>query len=232
MAATGSSLRVRRGFKPSLAFWLNHGFVGRVERTPQSANSMDAHCCHTGIPVRRLLVLFAAIWPFVGAASAAAPAHTFAIRGDVKIGAFAVKANGTLAGAIDAFGQPTTLHRLYSGQACLASWRKHGLRIYFYNLGGEDACEPRYGRFARAIARGPHWQTTRRLKIGDSVRRLVRLYRTASFQRGERGFWPSGFWFVRRYSIYGEGSYYPGLLAETRAGTVVAFHVRYPAGGD
>jgi hypothetical protein len=59
-----------------------------------------------------------------------------------------------------------------------------------------------------------------------------RLGWSARLQRGERGFWPSGFWPVRRYSIYGEGSYYPGLLAETRGGTVVAFHVRYPAGGD
>jgi hypothetical protein len=182
--------------------------------------------------MRAFLVLFAATWLLVAPASPAAPAHTFAIRGDVEIGAFAVKANGTLAGAIDAFGQPTTLSRLYRGQTCLATWTKHGLRIDFYNLGGHDACQPRHGRFARAIARGPHWQTTRRLKIGDSVRRLVRLYPTARLQRGERGFWPSGFWLVRRYSIYGEGSYYPGLLAETRAGTVVAFHVRYPAGGD
>jgi hypothetical protein len=180
----------------------------------------------------RFLIAFAAAWLFAGTASAAPSARTFAIRGDVKFGSFAVKANGTLAGAIAAFGEPSSLRRRYRGQGCLATWRRHGLRIDFYNLAGRDACEPSSGRFGRAIARGRHWQTTKRLKVGDSVPKLRRLYPAARFHRGERGFWPSGFWLVHRYSVYGDGSYYPGLLAETRAGTVVAFHIRYPAGGD
>jgi hypothetical protein len=188
--------------------------------------------CDTDIAMRRSRVLLSAIWLLTATANAAAPAHIFAIRGDVRIGAFAVKANGTLAGAIEAFGEPDMLRRLYRGTGCLAIWSRHSLRIDFYNLGGQDACEPRSGRFARAIARGSHWQTTKRLKVGDNVRKLRRLYPSASFQPGARGFWPSGFWLVRRYSIYGEGSYYPGLLAEIRGGRVVAFHVRYPAGGD
>jgi hypothetical protein len=182
--------------------------------------------------VGRFLIALAAAWLVAGTASAEPSARTFAIRGDVKIGSFAVKANGTLAGAIDAFGEPSSLRRRYRAQGCLATWRRHGLRIDFYNLAGRDACEPAFGRFSRAILRGRTWQTTKRLKLGDSVSKLRRRYPAAGYHRGERGFWPSGFWLVRRYSTYGEGSFYPGLLAETRAGTVVAFHVRYPAGGD
>jgi hypothetical protein len=166
------------------------------------------------------------------AATASASAQTLVIRGDVKLGAFAVRADGSLAGAIAAFGEPTRLRRQSGGRACRASWIRHGLTIDFYNLGGQDACAPRYGRFSRAIARGPHWQTTKRLRIGDDVERLRSLYPHARFRRGEMGFWPAGWWLLRRSSVYGNGSSYPGLLAEVRAGKVVAFHIRFPAGGD
>jgi hypothetical protein len=161
-----------------------------------------------------------------------ATAHTFAIQGDIKIGAYAVKADGSLAGVIRAFGRPETLRRSFSGKACRGVWPQHGLTVFFYNLGGTDACRRDGGRFSRAIARGDHWMTTKRLRIGDSVRRVRALYPRARFERGEPGFWPSGWWLLRRYSIYGEGRYYPGLLAEVRAGKIAAFHVSYAAGGD
>lgn len=178
-------------------------------------------------PVRAAVVAGIAL---VLAASSAA-AHTFVVMGDSRIGGYAVKRDGSLRGAIAAFGDPR-LRRMFGRGACRATWSRHGLTIDFYNLGGEDACTPRGGRFSRAVMRGPHWRTSLGLRVGDSTRKLMRLYRDADFRRGTRRFWPSGWWLVRRYSPFGDGAYYPGLLAETRRGVVIALHVRYAAGGD
>jgi hypothetical protein len=166
------------------------------------------------------------------AVATAATAHVFAIRGDAKLGAYAVRADGSLRGAISAFGDPTSRERRSGGSACTTSWRRHGLSIDFYNLGGSDPCSPEGGRFSRAVMRGDHWVTTKRLRIGDSVRKLRQLYPGARLEPGTRGFWPAGYWLLRRYSPIGVGGYYPGLLAEIRNGKVVGFHVRFAAGGD
>lgn len=95
--------------------------------------------------------------------------HIFAVRGDVKIGSFAVRADGSLSGAIRAFGAPTSRRHTYGRGTCTAVWVRHGLTIDFYNLGGADACSPAGGRFSRAFLRGSHWMTTKRLKVGDGV---------------------------------------------------------------
>ncbi len=93
--------------------------------------------------------------------SAAAGAHTFTIGGDWKMSSFAVKRDGTLGGAIDAFGQPGSRDR--NGEICPRRWPHHGLRIVFYNLGGNNPCRGAFGFFSNARAKGPHWRT-----IGDS----------------------------------------------------------------
>ena len=161
-----------------------------------------------------------------------AAAHVFAVRGDTKIGAYAVRADGGLGGAIRAFGRPTTTRHTFGRGTCRAVWTRHGLTIDFYNLGGGDACRPRDGRFSRAFLRGDHWMTTKRLRVGDSVAKLRRLYPDAPFRRGEPRLSPSGYWLLTRRSVFGDGSEYPGLLAEVSRGRVVGFQVRFPAGGD
>ena len=166
----------------------------------------------------------------VGAASAGA--HTFTIRADRQMGSFFVKEDGTLRGAIDAFGTPGDRDKRYSGSMCVVRWPRHGLRMHFYNLGGHNACRARYGFFSDARARGPHWRTSRCLEIGDRGRRIRRLYPGAERHAAEPGFWPAGWWLVRRWSPVGAGGYYPGLLATVADRRVAAFHVRYAAGGD
>ena len=161
-----------------------------------------------------------------------AAAHVFAVRGDTKIGAYAVRADGSLGGAIRAFGRPTTTRHTFGRGTCRAVWTRHGLTIDFYNLGGGDACQPRDGRFSRAFLRGDHWMTTKRLRVGDSVAKLRRLYPDAPFRRGEPRLSPSGYWLLTRRSVFGDGSEYPGLLAEVSRRRVVGFQVRFPAGGD
>ena len=165
----------------------------------------------------------------------AEPAHasaiSFVVRGDTRIGTFAVKADGRLSGAIRAFGEPDSMRG--RAESCTASWSSYGLTIYFYNLGGQNACSPQYGYFSRAIMRGDRWRTASGLRIGAPARRIRHYYPRAAWHSGERHFWPSGWWLVVRPSPFGPGDVpYPGLLAETRNGRVSGFHVRYPAGGD
>ncbi len=146
------------------------------------------------------------------------------------MGSFAVKRDGTLRGAVDAFGEPGAKAR--NGEVCTVRWAQHGLRIVFYNLGGRNPCRGKYGFFSNARAKGPHWNTNRELAIGDSESRLQNLYPNAKFHSSEQGFWPAGWWLVRRESQFGTGGFYPGLLAHMHGGDVQAFYVRYAAGGD
>jgi hypothetical protein len=162
--------------------------------------------------------------------TASADAAVFTIHGDWRMGSFAVKRDGTLAGAIRAFGQPGSRDR--NGEVCTARWPRHGLKIVFYNLGGFNPCRPAHGFFSNARARGAHWDTDRGLAIGDRQRRLRNLYPGATLRAAEPGFWPSGWWLVRRHSQFGTAGHYPGLLAHMQDRRVAAFHVLYAAGGD
>ena len=173
-------------------------------------------------------VVTAILITLVGASTADA-AVSFVIQSDGKIGSFAVKADGSLAGAIRAFGQPKVRR---TGEACRATWAPHGLTMSFYNLGGANPCTPRFGRFSKAVMHGTRWRTDKGLRIGMSSRLIRRYYPRATFHRGLRFYWPSGWWLVTRRELFGGGGTHPGLLAATARGSVVSFQVRYPAGGD
>ena len=172
-------------------------------------------------------VALAVLMLATGGAAHAAPSSV--IAGDAKVGAFAVKTDGSLAGAMRAFGQPK-LRR--TGEACTATWTQHGLTMNFYNLGGADPCAPRFGRFSKAVVHGTHWRTDKGLRVGMASSSIRRYYPRATFKRGLRFYWPSGWWLVTRRELFGGGGFYPGLLAETAGGKVISFQVRYPAGGD
>jgi hypothetical protein len=81
------------------------------------------------------------------------------VRGDVQIGRSQVQRNGTLDGAVRAFGPPSSL-RLSRYQTCVARWRELGLRITFYNLGGWGMLGDR--RVARAQRLGAELPRHRR----------------------------------------------------------------------
>src|SRR6266508_3756140 len=110
---------------------------------------------------RHAAIVSIAIISALTGARAANAVPSFVIQGDTKIGGFAVKANGSLAGAIRAFGQPR-LRR--TGEACAATWGSHGLWMSFYNLGGANPCTPRFGRFSKAIVHGTRWRTDKGLR--------------------------------------------------------------------
>jgi hypothetical protein len=148
------------------------------------------------------------------------------IQGDTKLGRFAVQRDGTLQGAIEAFGDPATLRRHPRFRAtCYAGWPRIGLRITFYNLGGRDPCKPQWGYFSLAEITGKDWRTASGLRMGDPLRRLWVRYPGAQPH-------PPYWWLVTRRSPFGDRSNYAGLSAKVRNGRVVAFLVRYAAGGD
>jgi hypothetical protein len=61
---------------------------------------------------------------------------------------------------------------------------------------------------------------------------IRRYYPRATFHKGLRFYWPSGWWLITRPQIVGGPGSYPGLLAETAQDKVVSFQVRFPAGDD
>jgi hypothetical protein len=185
-----------------------------------------------GIKRYALLVALALLPTAAAATATAASAASFVVRGDTRIGTFAVKTDGKLGGAIKAFGSPSRkTHPFPSG--CTVNWSAYGLTIEFYNLGGADPCTPSGGFFSRAVMHGKHWGKSKGLRIGMAASRVRQYYPRATWHRGLRGFWPTGWWLVARVSRVGLGdSRYPGLLAETRNGRVFSLQVRYPAGGD
>ena len=98
------------------------------------------------------LMVGAAVVAIAFALAASASAAVFTIHGDWKMGSFKVKRDGTLGGAIDAFGEPGSRDR--NGEVCTVRWARHGLKIVFYNLGGLNPCKPANGFFSNARARG------------------------------------------------------------------------------
>ena len=170
--------------------------------------------------MRALAILFAVLAISVGAA--AAPAGSV-VRGDVQIGRYQVKRDGTLVGAIRAFGRASSLRR--RDVTCLASWSGLGVRISFYNLGGQDPCQGRYGYFGEGVITGRGWATGKGLRIGDPARRVSALYG----QRRVSGAWA---WLLTRRSPFGDGGVYAALSARIHHRRVTAFRVKYQAGGD
>lgn len=114
------------------------------------------------------LVVSLAVLPSVDATSAPSRTAVAVVRGDVQIGHYLVKRDGTLDGAIRAFGQPSNLRG--GGVICIARWRESGLQISFYNLGGQNPCERQFGFFGQAIITGRQWATAKGLRLGDPAR--------------------------------------------------------------
>ncbi|HEY1365697.1 MAG TPA: hypothetical protein VGF23_01225 [Gaiellaceae bacterium] len=166
-----------------------------------------------------LLIAVAAL--AIAAPAAAAPSQV--IRGDEKLGAFAIKSDGSLGGAVRALGAPTS--RVRSEESCHTRWSSLGMQILFYNLGGQNPCSNAFGRFARATVVGSGWRTSNGLKIGDSLARLRQVFPHS----GKHGDW---YWLVIRPNRFGYPGHYGGLQAKIQHGRVVAFVLTYQAGGE
>jgi hypothetical protein len=159
-------------------------------------------------------------------ADPAPPRPPPSLYADLYIGDFSTR-EGTLQAAIDGLGPPTSKRR--NGITCHVVWRDLSARMVFYNLGGANPCRPQYGHFSRGLMRGD-WHTGRGLALGDSPRKLRRLYPNARFHQSR--FYGAGWWLRVRKSPVGSGGTYPGLLARMRDGQVSGLVVRFPSGGD
>jgi hypothetical protein len=154
---------------------------------------------------------------------------SFVVQGDHKIGGFAVQRDRTLRGAIEEFGQPTRMRRDRTGwNGCIANWRQWGLQIFFYNLGGRDSCQPRYGYFRDATLVRQPWRTSRGLRIGHPAR-LIRRYHPRARRDPRASNW---WWLVTRTFPFGDGGEYAALAAKVQQGRVVAFTVYHQSGGE
>lgn len=142
-----------------------------------------------------------------------------------RIGLYNVELDGSAQGATKVFGSPARSER--DGNTCVAEWRREGIEIHFYDLGGQDPCFD--GSFCYAEVTGPEWATSKRVAARDRTRRMLALYPDARYIP-EAGL-------VRRYVL--EPPTAPcgletkgGLEALTASGRVFALRVSFLAGGD
>jgi hypothetical protein len=161
------------------------------------------------------------------ALAATGPGSGGVILGDSLIGTYRVKQDGSLLGAVTAFGTPAT--RQLRDETCYVSWPSHGLRMTFYNLGGASPCGPR-GRFGTATITGRGWRTSKGLRVGAPAADIAKYFPRARYRRD--AYFGNGWWLIWRFYAVGTPGYYPGLLARTANGRVSALVVRFPAGGD
>jgi hypothetical protein len=155
--------------------------------------------------------------------------RSWVIQGDTVIGGYLVKKDGTLFGAIRQFGPPTSKRRdPDSGwNGCVVTWKSLGLRIFFYNLGGQDSCQPQYGYFRDALITGKKWRTASGLRIGDPQRWIFRYHPKAT-PTGTGAWWS----LLQRVPPWGDGTGYAALAAKVNRGYVSAFGVWFQAGGE
>jgi hypothetical protein len=147
----------------------------------------------------------------------------FVVNGDTRINTYLVRSDGTLAGALRAFGQPTSRKRNPRAAICAVNWRAHGMLIAFYSLSGKNPCAGQTGRFGSALLTGSRWRTARGLRIGAPAAVLKRRYPRAQPGRG-----PGWRWLLRRQSRIGSH----GLEARVERGRVTAFRITHAGGGE
>jgi hypothetical protein len=167
--------------------------------------------------------------------SQVSPAAATTIRADsdgVKaLGSFRVAKNPSLRAAIRAFGEPTRITG--GGNSCRVGWHRRGLVLRFANFGGEDACEPRFGRAQSGVARGPEateWRTDHGLKVGQRDDQIPRRHPSA--RRINARSW----WLVTGLSPFGDcpaaGCPYAVVEAWVRRGRVSGFRMWIGAAGE
>jgi hypothetical protein len=129
----------------------------------------------------------------------------------------------TLAGAIQAFGQPSNCI-----EGDQIEWKRDGLRLPF------DAPEdsPPCGSSRQPVPEGGYaqlsdrWRTPNGLAVGDSVERLRELYPQAVLRRYDgAGGTVTGWWLVTRAYRDPDRHSVPGLIARTERGRVSAYVV-------
>jgi hypothetical protein len=203
--------------------------------------SSDAESCHAeaGHDLRRSCSRGLAVLAVVGAVVPCAVAGgSSVIRIGVdsqSIGPWRTGTTPTFAPVVAAFGRETTCTPLKALPGFAAvEWRQLGLRMVFgsYGPGAARPCRASRAVFLdNAHAYGKQWRT--RLRVGDPVAKLHRLYPQARLGTYTPGVAPvRGWWLVVRTSRLPDFHQLPALLAKTHAGRVTELVVNVHAEGD
>jgi hypothetical protein len=159
-----------------------------------------------------------------------------------RLGAWRIDLSPTLGAAEAALGQPTSCHPISLEDGSVARWNTLGVRIVTATLGGipagENSCSYSDMPVSVVTVTGRGWLTSFGLRVGDPTSKLRRLYPEASFHAAAYGDASprNSYWLVtRRTACLGDCGTTrfvtgPQLVAQTRAGRVVAF--AFPVGAQ
>ena len=188
------------------------------------------------LPNQRVFLRTAAI--SLASAAVAAPAATARPGGTIQAGRGGVTALGswhvsthpTFPAAVRALGAASAVHVHTHGNSCTGTgtWRKFGLRILFTSFSVDPYCaavRAQTGTISGAAGRR-HWQTTRGLRVGDTLGTLKRLYPRAIKSRGG--------WAIvySRHSVIAEGSRLDIVTAQVKGNRVSSFQLWIGGAGD
>lgn len=169
--------------------------------------------------MKRLAVLAALLLP---ASAVAAPLEIGPGKlGVSHIGSFRPAEDPSPAGAIAAFGEPSSSKG--DATACTVRWRDLGLKVVFADFGGgEDACTEGRAQSFRATGAFTTW---RGLRVGARKRAILRKHPSAD--RHARSYW-----LKTAKSPFGEGSSYAVVRAIVGGGKVTALAGWIGAAGE
>jgi hypothetical protein len=140
----------------------------------------------------RALIAAAVMAAATGAASPALAARTIKAQPSrywavTYLGGWHVRAHPEFPKAVHALGEPSHVKNP-DIPGCEATWKRLGLRIQFESFGIAQGCEE--GKAQSAVVKGHRgrvtWRTQKGLRVGDSYRKLKRLYPDARRKPGAR----------------------------------------------
>jgi len=174
----------------------------------------------------------------LAAAAVAAPAAAARPGGAIQTGANGVTALGswhvsthsTFPAAVRALGAASAVHVHSHGNSCTGTgmWSKLGLQVLFTSFSADPYCaavRAQTGTISGAAGR-QHWQTTRGLRVGDSLGKLKRLYPRAIKGRGG---WAIAY---SLHSVIAEGSRLDIVTAQVKGNRVSSLRLWIGGAGD
>jgi hypothetical protein len=147
---------------------------------------------------------------------------------DRQVASFRFRADGSFGAATRALGSPSSIAPGKARGDCTARWAALKLKIAFYSLGITQAV---CASFRSGETTSARFRTPRGVRVGTSLRSVLRLYPRARFHRGPAFAGAGAWWLVTR--TYAVGPFpYPALYARVKRGRVTTLGASYPSGGD
>jgi hypothetical protein len=181
------------------------------------------------MPVRRAIFCVLAVAALAAVAPPAFAARTIKAQpsrywGVTYLGDWHVQAHPEFRKAVVALGEPSHVENP-DIPGCAAAWRRLGLKIQFESFGIASDCND--GMAQAAVVQGHRgrisWRTQRGLRVGDSFRRLTRLYPNARRKPGARVI------VYQKQPPIGDGSI---VTAVVRGGKVASFKLWLGGAGE